>query len=184
MRGDREFGGGERETAEGRWVWAARWSVVVVAVAVPAVVLATSPADGGRPAPVTVRPTAAAGEAVITAAVTTAGTAVLPPPHREVTPGVTPADPGTAAAVGVPYALDWNTRCETSHLRFAGRHWWTPKRPVLPPGLPGAQGPGSAPRVLPGWATLTAADRLRFDAPGYLAGPVLLEPAAEAGICE
>ncbi|WP_380280164.1 hypothetical protein [Kitasatospora purpeofusca] len=190
MRADGEFGGGEKGRSDGRLAWAARWAVVAAAGTALAVVLVTSGADDGRPAPVTVRRTATGvapgsvpGLATATA-VTTAGTATLPPPHREVTPGTTPADPGPAAAVGVPYAFDWNTRCETSHLRFAGRSWQTGRPPVLPPGLPGAQGAGWGPPVLPGWATLTAVDRLRFDAPGYLADPVLLEPAAQPGICE
>ncbi|MFF7458307.1 hypothetical protein [Kitasatospora sp. NPDC008115] len=194
MRGNQGLGDGESGAAESRWAWAARWSVVAAAGAALAVVLATTEADGGRPAPVTVRATATVGAVVTTTAVTTAtvttatvapaGTVTLPPPRREVRPGLTPADPGPAAAVGVPYAFDWNTHCETTHLRFAGHSWWTDRPPVLPPGLPGVWGPGSAPRVLPGWATLTADGRLRFDAPGYLAGPVLLEPAAEPGICE
>ncbi|MFE7562012.1 hypothetical protein [Kitasatospora sp. NPDC057500] len=188
MRGVQGRGDGEGGTPESRWAWAARWSVVAVAGAALAVVPATTDVGGGRPAPVTVRATATVGTVVTTTAVTTATVtaagAAVPPPRREVRPGLTPADPGLAAAVGVPYALDWNTRCETTHLRFAGHSWWTDRPPVLPPGLPGAWGPGSAPRVLPGWATLTADGRLRFEAPGYLADPVLLEPAAEPGICE
>ncbi|MFB7473780.1 hypothetical protein [Kitasatospora sp. NPDC056184] len=185
MSGEREYEGGERdpERPDGRWAWAARWSVVAAAGAALAVVLVTSGTDGGRPAPVTVRGTATATALVTATAVATADTGALPP-HREVTPGTVPADPGPAAALGVPYALDWNTRCETGRLRFAGRSWRTGRPPVLPSGLPGAWGVGWAPPVLPGWATLTAADRLRFDAPGYLADPVLLEPAAEPAICE
>ncbi|MFF2352317.1 hypothetical protein ACFVVL_21345 [Kitasatospora sp. NPDC058115] len=193
MGGDREFGSGNSGssggsgTAAGRWAFAARWAVVVAAATASAVVLATSADDGGRALPVTVGGTTTgpvrAPVAAVTTAVETAGAAARPP-RREVSPGTTPADPGEGAAVGVAYALDWNTRCETGHLRFAGHSWRTGRPPVLPPGLPGAWGPGSAPPVLPGWATLTAADRLRFDAPGYLDGPVLLEPAAEPGICE
>ncbi|MFF8773276.1 hypothetical protein [Kitasatospora sp. NPDC015120] len=183
MGGDREFGSGEGGTVAGRWAFAARWAVVVAAATASAVVLATSGHDGGRAVPVTVRGTTTAPVAAVTGAVQTAAAAARPP-RREVSPGTTPADPGAGAAVGVAYALDWNTRCETGHLRFAGHSWRTGRPPVLPPGLPGAWGPGSAPPVLPGWATLTAAGRLRFDAPGYLDGPVLLEPAAEPGICE
>ncbi|MER6361270.1 hypothetical protein [Kitasatospora sp. NPDC001527] len=163
--------------AAGGWrTWAARVAVVASAGTALAVVLVTSGGGGGRTDVVTVRVTA-------TATATAAGSTAAPP-RREVTPDVRPADPGPAAAVGVAYPLDWNTHCETSHLSFAGRSWRTERPPVLPPGPPGPQGPGSGPRVLPGWATLTAADRLRFDAPGYLAGPVLLEPAARPGICE
>ncbi|MEV6972595.1 hypothetical protein [Kitasatospora sp. NPDC093806] len=194
--GYQEHAGTDDPAASRRRVWAARWTVVGVAGAALAVVLATSGDGGGagRSVVVTVTrtPATAPGPATATApslAVAADGDgdvvlSVAGPPRREVTPGVTPADPGPAAVVGRPYPVDWSAHCDLAHLRFAGRTWKAPWPPALPSGLPGPRGAGSGPPVLPGYATLTAPDRLRFEAPGYLPGPVLLEPTAEERICE
>ncbi|MFB6893117.1 hypothetical protein ACFCX4_27825 [Kitasatospora sp. NPDC056327] len=199
MGREQEFGGaaggGVDGAADGagerRQVWVARWAVVAVAGIVLAVVLVTSGEGGARPAPVGLTPVPA--PVSTTAAGTTAGSpapspvpvaATAAPPRRAVVPGATPADPGPAAVVGDHYPVDWDTHCGIAHLRFAGRMWRTDRPPVVPHDLPGALGPTSWPLVLPGYATLTAAGRLRFDAPGYLAEPVLFEPSTLPRICE
>ena len=80
--------------------------------------------------------------------------------------------------------MDWGVHCGAGHLIFAGRNWRAEQAPALPPRLPGPQGQGSGPAVLPGYAILTAADRLTFDAPGHLADPVALRPVADAPLCD
>ncbi|MER5929501.1 hypothetical protein [Streptomyces sp. NPDC002054] len=109
-----------------------------------------------------------------------------PPAHQPERRTVTPGSPATgpaAAEVGRTYPLDWGAHCGLRYLPFAGRMWQAGTVPATPPNLPGPQGPASGPPVVPGYATLTAPDSLRFEAPGWLDAPVTLTPAPNAPGC-
>ncbi|QES48747.1 hypothetical protein DEJ50_13890 [Streptomyces venezuelae] len=104
--------------------------------------------------------------------------------RRTVTPGRPAAGPAaTAAEVGRAYPVDWSAHCGLQYLPFAGRMWQAGTVRATPQNLPGPQGPGSGPPVVPGYATLTGPDSLRFEAPGWLDRPVTLTPAPDAPGC-
>ncbi|WP_328304560.1 hypothetical protein OG389_36170 (plasmid) [Streptomyces sp. NBC_00435] len=148
----------------------------VLLCAVAAALVPLGPTAGGD------RPAAPAAPAVGASAPATPP--APPPPRRTVTPGEpSPADPGADAVTGRAYPVDWPVHCGLGRLAFAGRTWLAGTVVGIPAGLPGPRGPGSGPPLLPGYATLTGPDRLRFEAPGYLDGPVELTPVADAPGC-
>lgn len=103
---------------------------------------------------------------------------------RTVTPGVTPTDPGLRAEVGRAYPHNWYAHCGLGHLWFAGRVWKADTAVETPPNLPGPQGPGSGPELLPGYFTLTAPEHARFDGPGFLNRPITLTAVADGPPCD
>ncbi|WP_406283539.1 hypothetical protein [Embleya sp. NBC_00896] len=104
--------------------------------------------------------------------------------RRTVTPGTSPVDPGRAAVPGQAYPVDWGAHCGLGYLPFAGRMWRADTLVETPAGLPGPQGPNSGPPILPGYATPTSPDHLRFDAPGYLDRPITLTPIENPPLCD
>lgn len=142
----------------------------------------TNPGSGvGTSAAPSTSSSAAAPSTAPSGAPTSAGPALTP---RTVTPGVTPTDPGPLAEPGRAYPHDWYAHCGLGHLRFAGRVWQADTAVERPPNLPGPQGPGSGPQLLPGYVTLTDAGHARFDGPGFLSRPITLTAVASAPTCE
>ncbi|MEZ0091239.1 hypothetical protein [Streptacidiphilus sp. EB129] len=124
------------------------------------------------------RPSAAA--TTPRAAATTPAAAALA--KRQLDPAGPPAPPA-AVRQGQAYAFDWNLQCGTPFLVFAGRTWDLVAPLHLPAGLHGRHGVRSGPPELPGYVTVTGPGSARFDAPGYLAQPVLLRAAPAARSC-
>lgn len=117
----------------------------------------------------------------VAAAPTSSGPTALT--KRLVDPAGAPAQP-SSPAVGRAYPYNWVLVCgDTGALVFAGKSWKSDPAVPVPGGLPGPGGPGSGPPVLPGYVTVTGGSTARFDAPGYLARPIVLRLVAKPQLC-